>query len=51
MSVGAESSLAKIADAHEAAEAAHDAAGVAKTFAADGVLDLTRGKTRHHRPG
>lgn len=28
-----------IADAHEAAEAAHDTPGVAKTFAADGVLD------------
>lgn len=39
MSTTAESSRAEIADAHEAAEAAHDAAGVAKTFADDGVLD------------
>jgi steroid delta-isomerase-like uncharacterized protein len=35
----AESSLAAVADAHEAAEAAHDAVGVAATFAEDGVLD------------
>lgn len=39
MTAAAESSLAKIADAHEAAEAAHDAKGVANTFATDGVLD------------
>ena len=35
----AEPSYAEIADAHEAAEGAHDAAGVAKTFTADGILD------------
>ncbi len=39
MTAAAESSLAKIVDTHEAAEAAHDAAGVANTFAADGILD------------
>jgi steroid delta-isomerase-like uncharacterized protein len=39
MTATAETSLAKIADTHEAAEAAHDAAGVANTFAADGFLD------------
>jgi steroid delta-isomerase-like uncharacterized protein len=39
MSAIAERSLAEIADTHEAAEAAHDSAGVAKTFAAEGVLD------------
>ncbi len=39
MNVAAESSLANIVDAHEAAEAAHDANAVAATFATDGVLD------------
>ena len=39
MTATADASLAEIADTHEAAEAAHDAAGVANTFAAEGVLD------------
>ena len=39
MTAAAQSSLAKVVDAHEAAEAAHDAKAVAATFATDGVLD------------
>lgn len=39
MTAVAEPTLAELADAHEAAEAAHDAAGVADTFAEDGILD------------
>ncbi len=39
MTAVTESSLAKIADAHEAAEAAHDVKSVADTFATDGILD------------
>ena len=39
MTAPAELSLASIADAHEAAEAAHDANAVASTFATAGVLD------------
>jgi steroid delta-isomerase-like uncharacterized protein len=39
MSAAGDSSFAEIVDAHEAAEAAHDAERVADTFTADGVLD------------
>jgi steroid delta-isomerase-like uncharacterized protein len=34
-----EPNLAKVVDAHEAAEAAHHAAGVSRTFSPDGILD------------
>ena len=39
MTAGTLPSMAEVADAHEAAEAAHDAAGVAASFSENGVLD------------
>lgn len=39
MTAGTLPSMAEVADAHEAGEAAHDAAGVAASFSENGVLD------------